>query len=161
METASAFLRQRLRPVRRRRNGRPCRHGVDGGLFRCTEHDAALSGRENCKVRTGIGDNLMASFRVLVGRALASQRWKGESASSETVFRWLKFNLVGGLGIAGAVRHIARPEERTSFQLSAGNSAGGGSSGHTQLPLARALYVGRPGATVVEEIAAAGCCASI
>jgi putative flippase GtrA len=51
-------------------------------------------------VRTGIGDNLTASFRVLLGRAAASTRTNGEGAWPGTVFRWLKFNLVGGFGIA-------------------------------------------------------------
>jgi putative flippase GtrA len=45
-------------------------------------------------VRTGTGDNLTAGFRVLHGRELIT------GACRETAFRWLKFNLVGGFGIA-------------------------------------------------------------
>ncbi len=41
-----------------------------------------------------IRDNLTAGFRVLHGRELIT------GARRETAFRWLKFNLVGGLGIA-------------------------------------------------------------
>ncbi len=45
-------------------------------------------------MRTRIGDNLTAGFRVLHGRELIT------GARHETAVRWLKFNLVGGLGIA-------------------------------------------------------------
>jgi len=45
-------------------------------------------------VRTRIGDNLTAGFRVLHGRELIT------GARREIAFRWLKFNLVGGVGIA-------------------------------------------------------------
>jgi putative flippase GtrA len=51
-------------------------------------------------VRTGTEDNLTASFCVLLRRASASHGRKGEGARPESVFRWLKFNLVGGFGIA-------------------------------------------------------------
>jgi putative flippase GtrA len=45
-------------------------------------------------VRARIGDNLTAGLRVLQGRELIT------GARRETACRWLKFNLVGGFGIA-------------------------------------------------------------
>jgi putative flippase GtrA len=45
-------------------------------------------------VRARIGDNLTACLRVLHRRELIT------GARRETALRWLKFNLVGGLGIA-------------------------------------------------------------
>lgn len=39
-------------------------------------------------------------FRVIHGRELIGSRSNGAGASRETALRWLKFNLVGGLGIA-------------------------------------------------------------
>lgn len=45
-------------------------------------------------MRTRIGDNLTAGLRVLQGRELIT------GATRETACRWLKFNLVGGFGIA-------------------------------------------------------------
>jgi putative flippase GtrA len=45
-------------------------------------------------VRTRIGDNLTACLRVLHRRELIT------GARRETALRWLKFNLVGGFGIA-------------------------------------------------------------
>lgn len=41
----------------------------------------------------------MPSFRVLSGRASASKH-RNDGRMPKTVFRWLKFNLVGGFGIA-------------------------------------------------------------
>lgn len=49
---------------------------------------------------TPVGDNLTASFRVLFGRQLLGRHLNGKGARRETILRWLKFNLVGGLGIA-------------------------------------------------------------
>ena len=51
-------------------------------------------------MRTGIGDNLTTGFCVLLRRASASHGRKGEGTWPKSVFRWLKFNLVGGFGIA-------------------------------------------------------------
>ena len=45
-------------------------------------------------MRARIGDNLTAGLRVLQGRELIT------GARRETACRWLKFNLVGGFGIA-------------------------------------------------------------
>jgi putative flippase GtrA len=50
-------------------------------------------------VRTGIGDNLRASFRVSHERESALRRRNGAGVWRGTGLRWLKFNLVGGLGI--------------------------------------------------------------
>jgi putative flippase GtrA len=51
-------------------------------------------------VRTRTGDNLTEVFRVLHGRELIGRRSNGSGARRETGLRWLKFNFVGGLGIA-------------------------------------------------------------
>jgi putative flippase GtrA len=51
-------------------------------------------------VRTGIGDNPTAGIRVLYGRKLFPRRTNRAGAWHGTALRWLKFNLVGGLGIA-------------------------------------------------------------
>lgn len=51
-------------------------------------------------MRTRTGDNLTAGFRVLHGRESIGRRSNGAGARRETAFRWLKFNLVGALGIA-------------------------------------------------------------
>jgi putative flippase GtrA len=67
-------------------------------------------------MRTGIGDNLTASFRVLLGRASTSKRRNGEDAWPGTVFRWLKFNLVGGFGIA--VQLVVLLGLKSGFHLS-------------------------------------------
>jgi putative flippase GtrA len=45
-------------------------------------------------VRTGTGDNLTAGFRVLHGSELITDTGRA------TALRWLRFNLVGGFGIA-------------------------------------------------------------
>jgi putative flippase GtrA len=50
-------------------------------------------------VRSEIGDNLTESVRVLHGRELAGTRKNG-TAWRGTALRWVKFNLVGGFGIA-------------------------------------------------------------
>ncbi len=55
-------------------------------------------------MRTGIGDkigdNLTASFRVLHGRELVPRDRNGAGVWRGSTLRWLKFNLVGGFGIA-------------------------------------------------------------
>jgi putative flippase GtrA len=51
-------------------------------------------------VRTDVGDNLTARFCVTHGRELVPSRRNDAGASCGTAVRWLKFNLVGGLGIA-------------------------------------------------------------
>ena len=51
-------------------------------------------------MRTRIGDNPTAGFRVLHRRDWIGRRSTGAVAWRETALRWLKFNLVGGLGIA-------------------------------------------------------------
>jgi putative flippase GtrA len=51
-------------------------------------------------VRTGIGGNQTASFRVLHGRESVPRRSNGAGAWRGTALRWFKFNLVGGFGIA-------------------------------------------------------------
>jgi putative flippase GtrA len=51
-------------------------------------------------VKAGIADNLTPSFRVLHGRQLTPRRCEVAGAWRGTALRWLKFNLVGGLGIA-------------------------------------------------------------
>jgi putative flippase GtrA len=51
-------------------------------------------------VITQSGDNPRASFRVLLGRELLGRHSSGAGARGGTALRWLKFNLVGGLGIA-------------------------------------------------------------
>lgn len=51
-------------------------------------------------MRTRTRDNLTEGFRVLHGRELIDRRSNGANTRRETAFRWLKFNLVGGLGIA-------------------------------------------------------------
>jgi len=71
-------------------------------------------------VRTGIGDkigdNLTASFRVLHGRELVPRRRNGVGAWRGTALRWLKFNLVGGLGIA--VQLVVLLALKSGFHLS-------------------------------------------
>jgi putative flippase GtrA len=51
-------------------------------------------------VKTRIEDNLKANCGVLHERELVPGSGKGEGAWRGTALRWLKFNLVGGLGIA-------------------------------------------------------------
>jgi putative flippase GtrA len=51
-------------------------------------------------VRTRTGDNLTEGFPVLHGKELIGNGSNGAGAWRETALRWLKFNLVGGLGIA-------------------------------------------------------------
>jgi putative flippase GtrA len=51
-------------------------------------------------VITRTGDNLTAAFRVLHGRELCGRRLNSAGASRPAVRRWLKFNFVGGVGIA-------------------------------------------------------------
>jgi putative flippase GtrA len=51
-------------------------------------------------VITRTRDNLTAGVRVLHGRELVGRRSKSAGARRATILRWLKFNLVGGLGIA-------------------------------------------------------------
>jgi putative flippase GtrA len=51
-------------------------------------------------VITPAGDNPTANFRVLHRRELFGWRRDGAGARRETALRWLKFNLVGALGIA-------------------------------------------------------------
>jgi putative flippase GtrA len=51
-------------------------------------------------VITQAGDNPRASFRVLFGRQLLCRHSSGTAARRGTTLRWVKFNLVGGLGIA-------------------------------------------------------------
>jgi putative flippase GtrA len=51
-------------------------------------------------MRAGMGDNLTASCRVSHERELVRRRWNGAGAGRGIAVRWLKFNLVGGLGIA-------------------------------------------------------------
>ena len=71
------------------------------------------------EVRTRIGDNLTACLRVLHRRELIT------GARRVTALRWLKFNLVGGIRDRCAVGCVARIEERTSSQLSAGDRTRG------------------------------------
>src|SRR5271155_2244320 len=89
VEAARAFFRRVLQVVRRGRSNRPGRNDLNGGFLHRTEHPAALPRRENRQVRTRMGDNLMTCFRVLQA-----------GARRGTALRWLKFNLVGALGIA-------------------------------------------------------------
>jgi putative flippase GtrA len=51
-------------------------------------------------VITRSGDNLTAACRVLHERDLVGRRSKSARARHATTVRWLKFNLVGALGIA-------------------------------------------------------------
>jgi putative flippase GtrA len=51
-------------------------------------------------VITRTGDNLTASFRVLHGRKSVGRRRYGAAVRRPTALRWLKFNLIGALGIA-------------------------------------------------------------
>ena len=51
-------------------------------------------------MRTRSRDNLTARFRVLHGRELVVRRSYSAGARRTITRRWLKFNLVGGLGIA-------------------------------------------------------------
>ena len=51
-------------------------------------------------MRTRTGDNLTTGFRVSDGREAIGRGTNDAGAWRETVLRWLKFNLVGGLGIA-------------------------------------------------------------
>jgi hypothetical protein len=51
-------------------------------------------------MRTRIGDNLTASFGVIHGKGLVPRNRNRAGAWRATALRWLKFNLVGGLGIA-------------------------------------------------------------
>jgi putative flippase GtrA len=66
-------------------------------------------------VITQVGDNLTASFRVLFGRQLLGRHSNGKGARRGTISRWLKFNLVGGLGIA--VQLAALLGLKTGFHL--------------------------------------------
>jgi putative flippase GtrA len=51
-------------------------------------------------VITQVGDNPGPSSRVLFGRQLLGRHLVGAAARRGTTLRWVKFNLVGGLGIA-------------------------------------------------------------
>jgi len=51
-------------------------------------------------VSTRIGDNLTTGVRDLQGRELIGRRSNSAGARRATILRWLKFNLVGALGIA-------------------------------------------------------------
>jgi putative flippase GtrA len=51
-------------------------------------------------VTSQVGDNPRRSFRVLFGRQLFGRPSSNLGARRGTTLRWLKFNLVGGLGVA-------------------------------------------------------------
>jgi putative flippase GtrA len=51
-------------------------------------------------VITQARDNPRTSFRVLLGRALLGRHSNSAGARRGSTLRWLKFNLVGGLGVA-------------------------------------------------------------
>jgi putative flippase GtrA len=51
-------------------------------------------------VKTRVGDNLTADIRVIHGRESNGRCSNSAGARRATTVRWLKFNLVGGLGIA-------------------------------------------------------------
>ncbi len=53
-----------------------------------------------------------------------------------TAIRWLKFNLVGGIGIAVQLLALVCAEDRAAAQLSDRHGAGGRDRRHPQFPLA-------------------------
>ena len=79
LETNGASIRRRLSPLRRRRSYRFDWDGGDADFLHRAEYDAALSRRKD---------------PVVTGSAAAS------------LVRWLKFNLVGGVGVWCSSQHF-------------------------------------------------------
>jgi len=70
------------------------------------------------------------------------ENWRKEGWRASSV-RWLKFNAVGGIGIAVQVGGACRAEGGVSFRLPVGDGAGSGNRRHTQFFVAPALHLVR------------------